>query len=441
MFKVQPDIFRRFFFRKQADNSSDRFLPVIFIIIIAVSTSIISLSTFELFDYKVRIENFLSNEWNKIYDLYLGDTDRKDVKDYLAGMKDHNYLDFKTGFRDYPKMLSIKSKSGYIENVLAYAFSDDFKTIMGNIDFDRYKDDDILFLDPALMKKLNVATGDLVLLKVANIGGNYRQALKVKPIVNATRIKCFFLDNYFDYASNCKLRFFFNDMNEMFNFLMQELIDEYHLPTPLNFGYGNNLFGAVCAPNDRPSDFVLPLTYFQQNYGLGFANSLRFLFDNDEVYSQKINTTEPLIIDYDKLIKIIEQPNSQLKSVDLFESQLPEPFFIEIDFQRTFNFQKIRRLETLVKKQESIFDYYKTCDSLAIISINDDFKRNDTYLYMHYTKLDSIILSKEILQELNYKNVRWDTGKWTSIINLNESLKKGQRNTILLIFVNLVIVL
>src|SRR6056297_1923254 len=175
MFKVQPDIFRRFFFRKQADNSSDRFLPVIFIIIIAVSTSIISLSTFELFDYKVRIENFLSNEWNKIYDLYLGDTDRKDVKDYLAGMKDHNYLDFKTGFRDYPKMLSIKSKSGYIENVLAYAFSDDFKTIMGNIDFDRYKDDDILFLDPALMKKLNVAAGDLVLLKVANIGGNYRQ--------------------------------------------------------------------------------------------------------------------------------------------------------------------------------------------------------------------------------------------------------------------------
>ncbi len=441
MLKVQPDIFKRFFFRKQADNSSDKFLPVIFIIIIAVSTSIISLSTFELFDYKLRIENFLSNEWNKIYDLYLGDTDRRDVKNYLSGMKDHNYLDYKAGYREYPKMLSIKSKTGYIGNVLAYAFSEDFKTIMGNIDFAKYKDEDVLFLDPALMKKLAVRENDLVLLKIANIGGNYRQALKVKPIVNATRIKCFFLDNYFDYASNCKLRFYFHDLHNMFDFLTQDLIYKHYLPTPLNFGYGDNLFGAVCAPGERPSDFVLPVSYFQQNYNLSFADSLELTFANDEEYHREITPIAPLIIDYDELIKIIEQENSRVRSIDLFDSQLTEPFFVEIDFQNTFNFQKIRRLETLIKKQESIFNYYQTCDSLAIISINDDFKRNDTYLYMHYTKLDSIELSKEILQELNYKNVRWDTGKWTSIINLNESLKKGQRNTILLIFVNLIIFL
>ena len=439
MFNVQPDIFKRFFFRKQADNKSDKFLPIIFIIIIAVSTSIISLSTFELYDYKVRIEHFLSNEWNKIYDLYLGDTNRKDVKNYLDEMQNDGYLEYKPGFREYPKMISIKSKDGYIENVLSYAFSPDFKTIIKNLDFENYRKDDILFLDPALMKNLQVIEDDLVFVKVANLGGKYTQALQVKAIEDPTRIKCFFLGNYLDYASNCKIRFYYDDFQSMFDFMSQTLVKEYNFPTPLNFGYHDNMFGSMCGPTDATSDFVLPLSYFNDNYNLKFSDELKFTFTNGEKYSQNINQEKPLLLNYDKLLKILEKKDSNLKSQQLFTSKTPKKFFVELDMLNTFSFQKIRRLETMLAKQESIFTYYNTCDSLAIISINDAFKRDDTYLYMHYTKLDSIELSKEILDELNYKNVRWDTGKWNSIINLNESLKRGQKHIMILVVVNLVI--
>ncbi len=441
MLNVQPDIFKRFFFRKQADNSSDKFLPIIFIVIIAVSTSIISLSTFELYDYELRIDKFLSNEWNKIYDLYLGDTNRKDVKTYLNSMKDKEYLDYKSGFREYPKMISIKSKEGMIENILAYAFSPDFQDIMKNINFESFKDQDVLFLDPALMEKLKVQENDLVFIKIANLGGKYRQALTVKSIKNPTRIKCFFLDNYLNYSSNCKIRFYFNKFDNMFDFVGQQLIKEHNLPTPLNLGYKENLFGAIHSPGDAISDFVLPRSYFHDKYNLNFKENISFSFKNGTQYTQATDSTEPILLSYDQLLPIFEQEQSRLKKSLIFTSQPDGKFFIELDMLNTFNFQKIRRLETLIKKQESIFDYYKDCDSVAINSTNDDFKRDDTYLYMHYTKLDSINLSKEILANLNYKNVRWDTGKWNSIINLNESLKRGEKNTILLILVNLVIFL
>lgn len=441
MLNIQPDIFKRFFFRKQADNSSDKFLPIIFIIIIAISTSIISLSTFELYDYKVRIESFLSNEWNKIYDLYLGDTNRKEVKTYLSNMQKKGYLEYKTGFREYPKMISIKSKSGYLENVLAYAFSPDFQSIIKNLDFKKYQSEDILFLDPALMKHLQVEDNDLVFIKVANLGGKYTQALRVKAIKDPTRIKCFFFGNYLDYSSNCKIRFYYKDFETMFNFLSQTLIKEYNFPTPLNFGYDKNMFGSISGPNDVISDFVLPISFFVDNHDIKFNDELQLEFANGEKYQKKIDENSPLVMDYDPLLKIIEKNGSQLKSHQFFTTQPQGKFFVELDMLNTFNFQKIRRLETLLAKQESIFNYYNTCDSLAIISINDEFKRDDTYLYMHYTKLDSIGLSKEILNELNYKNVRWDTGKWNSIINLNESLKKGQKHIIILVAVNLVIFL
>ena len=441
MLNVQPDIFKRFFFRKQANNKSDKFLPIIFIIIIAVSTSIISLSTFELYDYKVRIDQFLSNEWNKIYDLYLGDTNRKDVKIYLDKMQENGYLEYKRGFREYPKMVSIKSKEGYIENLLAYAFSPDFKNIIKNLDFDKYRQDDILFLDPALMKNLQVKENDLVFIKVANLGGKYTQALQVKAINDPTRIKCFFLGNYLDYASNCKIRFYYNDFLSMFDFISQTLMKEYNFPTPLNFGYHNNMFGSICTPSDATSDFVLPLSYFSDTYKLKFTDKLDLNFQNGSKYNKPINNDKPILLDYDELLKIIEKKDSKLKSYKLFTNKTSKKFFVELDMLNTFSFQKIRRLETLLAKQESIFSYYNSCDSMAIISMNDAFKRNDTYLYMHYTKLDSIELSKEILDELNYKNVRWDTGKWNSIINLNESLKRGQKHIIILVLVNLVIFL
>ena len=439
MLKIQPDIFKRFFFRKQADNSSDKFLPIIFIIIIAVSTSIISLSTFELYDYKIRIESFLSNEWNKIYDLYLGDTDRNDVKLFLNEMANDEYLEYKHGFRDYPRMISIKSKDEIIENILGYAFSSDFKDIISNIDFEKYQDRNILFLDPALMKKLKVKTDDLVFIKVANLGGKYLQALRVKEIEDATRIKCFFLDNYLDFASNCKVRFYYNNANDMFDFLFQTLINDNNFPTPLNFGYDDNLFGSLADSGDIISDFVLPVSYFSDNYNLNFVNNINFKFVNNLQYEQQINIDQPLLLKFAQLLTIIEQKDSKIKNLNFVESNFDKKFFVELDMQNTFDQKKIRRLETLIKKQESIFNYYDKCDSLSIVSINKDFKRDDTYLYLHYTKLDSIELSKAILNNLNYKNVRWDTGKWTSIINLNESLKKGEKNTILLIIVNLII--
>ncbi|MBN2280101.1 MAG: ABC transporter permease [Candidatus Marinimicrobia bacterium] len=441
MLKVQPDIFKRFFFRKQADNTSDKFLPIIFITIIAVSTSIISLSTFELYDYKIRIDQFLSNEWNKIYDLYLGDTNRQDVEKYLETMQARQYLDFKIGFREYPKMISIKSKEGYIENVLAYAFSPDFETIITNLDFEQYQQDDVLFLDPALMNKLHIAENDLVLIKVANLGGRYTQALRVKPIENPTRIKCFFLGNYLDYASNCKIRFYYDNFPKMVDFLSQTLVKEYNFPTPLNFGYHDNLFGSLCSNTDIRSDFVLPLSYFKDHYGLEFKSQFELTFENGSLYNQNIDMDSALLLDYEKFLKLIEQKGSKLKSYQLFNNSPGQKFFVELDMLNTFNFQKMRRLETLLARQESIFQYYRSCDSLAIISINDAFKRENTYLYMHYSKLDSIELSKDILDTLNYKNVRWDTGKWNSIINLNESLKRGQKHIMVLVLVNLIIFL
>lgn len=441
MMKLQPDIFRRFFFRKQADNKSDKFLPIIFIIIIAVSTSVISLSTFELYDYKIRIESFLSNEWNKIYDLYLGDTDRKDVKSYLVDMEKKDYLDFKQGFREYPRMISIKSKDGYIENILAYAFSSDFKEIIKNVDFDTYEGQNCLFLDPAIMQKLQVQENDLVFIKIANLGGAYLQALHVKPIEDATRIKCYFLDNYLHYAANCKIRFYFDKADDLFNFMFSQLVYEQFLPTPLNFGFNKTLFGSFSKNQDIKSDFVLPINYVHDNENLKFKDKISFNFEKGQKYSKTIDHESPLMLSYDEMIQRIESGKGKVQKVDFIEKKGQGKFFVEIDMATNFSSKKIKRYEVLMKKQEAILSYYQNCDSLAIVSSNDEFKRDDTYLYLYYTKLDSIALSKEILNSLNYKNVRWDTGKWNSIINLNESLKKGEKNTILLIFVNLIIFL
>jgi hypothetical protein len=288
---------------------------------------------------------------------------------------------------------------------------------------------------------LAVEEDDLLMIKIANLGGKYIQALRVKEIADATRIKCFFLDNYLHYSSNCKLRFYFSDMTEMFNFLFQKLIYDQHLPTPLNFGYGESLLGSFYKQGDQKSDFVLPVSFVNKKGEMKIREEIAFHFATGEKYSQKIDTALPLMLPYENMIKFIEQSKGTLDKVAFQTNENKQRFFVEIDMMNTFNALKIKRYEVLMKKQEAILGYYQHCDSLAILSLNDEFKRDDTYLYLHYTKLDSIELSKEILSTLNYQNVRWDTGKWNSIINLNESLKKGEKNTILLILVNLIIFL
>jgi len=446
LLKINPDIFRRFFFRKRSNNKNDIAMPVVFVIVIASSTSIISLSTFELHSYKQRINKFVSNRWNKIYDLYLGDADKEGVKQYLDSLKQKGFLNYRVGFQEYPKMVTLRSRTKKLDNIQAYAFSGKFDEIKKSVDIQNVDEKPYIFLDTALMNRLNVEENDIIFLKVSNIGGRYRQALRVKPIDKPTRIKCFFFDNYLGFSSKCKLRYNYDELEEGFNFLFKDLIGENRIPTPINFGYGDELFGTIKRKKDPLSDFVLPVSYVQSKYNLNIPDSLGLTIKHSggksERYNKNIDLNHPIKIDYHQMDRMLTFDSEYTLELQNFKTESDQSnFFIELDMIDNFSYKKIRNNRTLLEKQTGLLDYSNRSDTVTIVSHTDDFQKNDTYLFMNYNKLDSVSLSKEILAKLNYKNVRWDTGRWTTIINLNESLKKGRKNVRILILVNLLIFL
>jgi len=65
-------ILNRFFFRKNQDSSTDFYLPLLFMAVVCLSTILIFISSLQLFDLNKKKQIFLSNKWNKMYDLFAG---------------------------------------------------------------------------------------------------------------------------------------------------------------------------------------------------------------------------------------------------------------------------------------------------------------------------------------------------------------------------------
>ena len=67
-------VFKRFFLRKNQDSSTDWTLPLMFISIVAFSTGLIFFSSIQLNTYQQEKDQYLSDEWNHVYNFYIGDT-------------------------------------------------------------------------------------------------------------------------------------------------------------------------------------------------------------------------------------------------------------------------------------------------------------------------------------------------------------------------------
>lgn len=434
-------IIKRFFFRKTSNNKTDKLLPLVFIIIIACSTSMISFNSLIIYKYKEQINQFAKNEWNKVYYLYLGDTDRNGVENYLTDMENRTFLKQKKGFRDYPKMIKIASKDTSISNILNYAFTNDFDYILNNLNvtIDDISNEPYLFLETNLMKRLQVNDGDLVFIKQSHIGNKYKQALIVKEVKNSSRFKSFIFQDYLGIYSKCNVRFYFKNFSEAFSFAV-DLKEKDNIPLPYYFGYKDLMFGGFVNSYEKKSDFILPLNYIVEKNAttetISICDSLVINFSNiqDDLVIN-FDKNKPIIIDENQISIIVEnQPN--LDKVAIFQNTR-DKFFIDISLQDNYN--KINSLDTRLRKQLKIFDYCDICDSIAIVSENKALRRKNLNMFIYYNKLDSINLSEKILTDLNYKNVRWDSGRWSTIIHLNKSLKEGKRNSIILIIISLII--
>ena len=63
-------IFKRFFFRKNQNSSTDWILPAIFITIVGLSSALIFFSSIQLDAYEQKKDQYLANKWNHVYNLF-----------------------------------------------------------------------------------------------------------------------------------------------------------------------------------------------------------------------------------------------------------------------------------------------------------------------------------------------------------------------------------
>ena len=60
---------------------------------------------------------------------------------------------------------------------------------------------------------------------------------------------------------------------------------------------------------------------------------------------------------------------------------------------------------------------------------------------MYVENLDNDSTNELIMEKLNAMNIRWDNGRWKTIINLNKSLEEGKKNITMLIIANFLVFL
>ena len=87
-------IFYRFFFRKNQDSSADWKLPFLFTSIVAFSSMLIVISSKQLHSSQKEKDDYLSNPWNHVYELYIENSSELEVSDFIKEKESTGAMSF-----------------------------------------------------------------------------------------------------------------------------------------------------------------------------------------------------------------------------------------------------------------------------------------------------------------------------------------------------------
>ncbi len=544
-------ILNRFFFRKNQDSSSDYFLPLLFMSIVSLSTILIFLSSLQLYDFQIKKDQFLSNKWNNIYDLYIGQAKYEKVNGEKRFYEFENFIDslqkknnkFIFSQSSYPMMLHLSSSSNdSIRSVLTHTF--DYKDstlfkLVSNHTKEEIFAQPTMYLDKRLMNSLKINPGDYVLVKQAMTHG-YKSLLKVEPIQGDTRIKSYIFSNFLNSKINSNLiRFHFNDLNSAYNFIYDMYVN-LNIPTPYNIGYdGTSYFSLIKKNLGKNIDYItgvkvhkvkskidmkgkklkkgdiithineIPITSVSQfrnfiknnksdNVKISVLKNRGKSKSDERFYkniSIKLNSSTDLVkkigfdvisyedntlmkfqnlknrtVDniYDEQIKIILKDGNEItipyqgdiKNPDgsytiqkprLFIDEflidekndlninvpgLPNEFYVEVELYNVLEYKERKLTYETDKIQIALLNSINNADSVSFHQNFSDFKKSSKKYFMNAKDLDNDYVNKSVLSSLNSMNIRWDNGRWKTILNLNKSLEEGKRNIIMLIITN-----
>lgn len=461
-FGIHPIIFNRVFTKLKADNKKDRLTTILFLLVIVVSSTLIMRSTFEILHSKAEIQKFIENDWNKIFHLYLLNTVDLDEEKNLATMKKEEVparvvalLDslnsLKTcsiteGFYVFPDIVSLKSKDAVLPKIQCFLFGKDNTEVIYNLQ-QTFHDTHIvekpyIFLQHSVARQLKVHNNDIVLAKLAGEGSMYSLPLYVKVIEQETRYKCFVLQNYLQRGRDDQknVRFYFSDYNRALSFMLDELTLKWRIDYPIYIGAQDLVFGSLKEKENINQDFLLRTGYIEDKYGVAFSENVHLQCNNGhETCSLGLSNSpgEPLILYKDDYIAMLRSMHYSHHDTLHFSSDLvlknphETPFFVEIDFNKNF-----RELNNRMAFQEALYEYIPCCDSVSIHFDPEPVRREQAYAIMYYNNFDNQVLNRTILEEFDNFNIRWDNGKWKTIIELHESLKKGEQQVKWLMGIN-----
>jgi len=460
--KINPIIFKRFFIRKKANSNNDFVLTLMFVILIALSSAMIIRTSFEIVKFQDKIEEFNKNEWNKVFQLFLKDCfvlTSEDaqyvgnsrvplrVKTYLDSLDESENIAYNEIYDMYPTPIKIKSANGVIPKVQAYLLGKDYKFIVDHLaesfPGEDFTDKPYLFLEESLIPYLKVQENDLVLVKDAfSEGSKYSTLLRVKILKQSSRIKCFMFKDYLlsqGEGENKKVKFAFDNLDQALTFAFKDLFLNW---TTLEYPYYLNAEGitflGISDMNNELRDFLLPAKAIPQ---FADINKIDMLFTDSKAnsvqYSFSLYRNTLSIIDLNSFRDIAGEKLEDIVKVEEIK-KIPQlqNISVQIDFDRNFSYSGEVQL-----KQEEIFKFIPMAKGVDIDYIPQQRKQIFDNIFFYYDKFADVELTTKIMQKFDSLNIRWDSGRWKTIIDLNNSLEAGKKNIKLLLVVNIFVIM
>lgn len=460
--KINPIIFKRFFFKKKANNHTGYILSLTFVILIALSSAMIIRTSFEIIKFQNKIDEFNSNEWNKVFQLFLKDcfvlssdqdnyiensTVPASVKTYLDSLAEIEGISYNPIYDMYPAPIKINSKNGVIPKVQVFLLGQNYSYIVDNlvekINEENFWKKPYLFIEKSLIKNLDVKENDIVLIKDAfSSGSKYAIPLKVKIVDQKSRIKCFVFKDYLysrGEKENKKIKFGFNNLNDALTFAFKELfLDWTTLETPYYINAEGITFLGIAKTEDYIRDFVLP------------AKSINLLNDINEItlkiYDSEGNTVNYPIEIYERKKSVVNidafrrKLKGKLKDIEKVEvaNLLPslKDISVQIDFDQNFSVSG-----KVTQKQEEIYKYIPKAEDFIIDYRPQKRKQIYDNVFFYYDQFSNNELTHQIMKKFDSFNIRWDSGRWKTVIDLNNSLEAGKKNIKLLLFVMIFVII
>ncbi len=221
-------------------------------------TFLIFIQTFSLYSLNFERDKYLSNNWNKFYDLHIYDVLPDEYASYREVLEDKGSMIFSPVDPQYSTVIGIKSKNKEQQRVPVYLLDTKQDTsLIGLLTDGNMLEENSIYLQRSLMKTLEIKEDDLVLIRLSkpiNIDGkytyrNYKFPLFVKEIKGDTSIKSFIFKDYlfgiFGDSLDKLINYQFSSLEDMFSFLFNTLNQEEKHDTPYYIGINQPLVSGL----------------------------------------------------------------------------------------------------------------------------------------------------------------------------------------------------